>query len=298
MLPVNRLVSPRRIAACSLNAIGTGCATRSEQCVHFEIFGAQRIPFRGRHVPGTRQLAVSAADALVVVVPDRTVGLSLERRRRARGDAGRLEAVEAPLHHERGFDASRLLRVLELVERDQRERLRAERRRILEAQVGFQLGLLAVLLVPLLAGHLARPAADAVGNVDQRCPGRSRVDGFTHVRPLGDSGSSRGRAAGLDDVDEARLRFLRSRSGIRGVDREVVDARAGRQSLEAPVVRHPDDGDFLVADLQRLHARRDERLDLELTARRRDLDPVSRHDVELLGEGDRQSPASARGPAR
>ena len=62
-------------------------------------------------------------------------------------------------------------RVLHLVERDERERLRAERRRVLEAQVGLQLGLLAVLLVPLLAGHLARPAADAVGDVDQRRPG-------------------------------------------------------------------------------------------------------------------------------
>ncbi len=37
----------------------------------------------------------------------------------------------------------------------------------------LQLGLLAVLLVPLLAGHLARPAADAVGDVDQRRPDRA-----------------------------------------------------------------------------------------------------------------------------
>jgi hypothetical protein len=27
--------------ACPLNAIGAGCATRSAQCVHFEIFGAR-----------------------------------------------------------------------------------------------------------------------------------------------------------------------------------------------------------------------------------------------------------------
>jgi hypothetical protein len=32
--------------------------------------------------------------------------------------------------------------------------------------------------------------------------------------------------AGLDDVDEARLGLLGSRSRIRGVDRDVVDARA------------------------------------------------------------------------
>ena len=35
-------------------------------------------------------------------------------------------------------------------------------------------GLLAIALVPLLAGHLARPAADAVGDVDQRRPDRAR----------------------------------------------------------------------------------------------------------------------------
>ncbi len=53
-----------------------------------------RVPFRGRHVPRTRQLAVAAADALVVVVGDRTVVLpvaapSSGRRRRtpARGSA-------------------------------------------------------------------------------------------------------------------------------------------------------------------------------------------------------------------
>ena len=105
----------------------------------------ERVPFRGRHVPGTRQLAVSAADALVVVVRHRTVVLPVERRRRAGGDAGRLQAVEAPLHHEGGFHASRLLRVLKLVERDERVGLRAERRRVLEAQIGLQLGLLAIL---------------------------------------------------------------------------------------------------------------------------------------------------------
>ena len=47
----------------------------------------------------------------------------------------------------------------------------------------------------------------------------------------------------------------------------MVDAWALRQSLEAPVVGHPDDGDFAVADFQRLHARRHERLDLELTVK-------------------------------
>ena len=132
-----------------------------------------RVPFRGRHVPGTRQHAVAAADAVVGVVRHRTVGLPEERRRRARGDAGRLQAVEAPLHDEGRFDASRLLRVRRLVERDEGQRLRAERRRVLEAQLVLELGRLAVALVPLLAGHLAGSAADAVGDVDQRRPDRA-----------------------------------------------------------------------------------------------------------------------------
>src|SRR6185436_12655635 len=64
--------------------------------------------------------------------------------------------------------------------------LGAERRRVLEAQFGLHRGLLAILLVPLLAGHLARSAADAVGDVDQRRPDRARGRGWRHVRPLGD----------------------------------------------------------------------------------------------------------------
>ena len=98
-----------------------------------------RVPVRGRHVPGTRQHAVAAADALVDVIPHRTVGLPLQRRRRAGGNAGRLQAVEAPLHDVGGIQASRLRRVLHLVERDERVRLRAEHGRVLEAQVGLQL---------------------------------------------------------------------------------------------------------------------------------------------------------------
>src|SRR4030095_9395503 len=74
------------------------------------------------------------------------------------------------------------------MERDQRERLRAQGRRVLETELIVQLGLLAVFLVPLLAGHLARPAADAVGDVDQCRPDRTRGcgRGCRHVRPLGD----------------------------------------------------------------------------------------------------------------
>ena len=176
MLPLNRLFSAsvhrlpvERDRHRLRDAVGAVRALRDLR--------RQRVPFRGRHVPRTRQLAVPAADALVFVVHDRTVVLLVERRRRARRHAGRLQAVEAALHHERRFDAARLLGVFKFVERDQRVGLRAERRRILEAQIGLQLGLLAILLVPLLAGDLAGPAADAVGDVDQRRPDRSRVCG-------------------------------------------------------------------------------------------------------------------------
>ncbi len=99
------------------------------------------------------------------------------------------------------------------------------------------------------------------------------------------SGSSRSQAAGPDHVDEARLGLLCSRSRICGIDSDVVNARAGRQPLVSPVVRHPDDGDLAVADFQLLHAGRDEGLDLKLTARRRYPDPVPRFHSELLGEG-------------
>jgi hypothetical protein len=40
MLSENRFCSSPE-AACPLNAIGTGCSTRSAQCVHFEIVGAR-----------------------------------------------------------------------------------------------------------------------------------------------------------------------------------------------------------------------------------------------------------------
>src|SRR5436190_21268234 len=42
MLPAKRLLSASFVA-CPLNEIGSGCATRSEQCVHFEILGASEF---------------------------------------------------------------------------------------------------------------------------------------------------------------------------------------------------------------------------------------------------------------
>ena len=132
------------------------------------------VPLRGRHVPRARQHAVAAADALVDVVGDGTVRLPVQRRRRTGRDAAGLQAVEAAPHHEVGIEPARLLRIHVLVERDQRVRLGGERRRILESELGLQLRLFSLALVPLFAGHLAGAAADAVGDVDQGRPDRNR----------------------------------------------------------------------------------------------------------------------------
>ena len=85
--------------------------------------------------------------------------------------------MEAPLHHESGIQPSRLRRVLHLVERDERKSIRAESSGVLKTQIDPELGLFAILIVPLLAGNLARPTADAVGNVDQRRLDRARGRG-------------------------------------------------------------------------------------------------------------------------
>ena len=128
----------------------------------------ERVPLRGRDVPGAREHAVAAADAFVRVVGDGAVGLAVEGRRRAGRDTGRLQAVEAPPHDEGVVESLGLLLVLRLVEGDQRVGPGAQGRRVLEAELRVQLGLLAVAVVPLLAGDLAGAAADAVGDVDER----------------------------------------------------------------------------------------------------------------------------------
>ena len=170
--------------------------------------------------------------------------------------------MEAPPHHVCGSQPARLLRVLHLVEGDQRVRLRGERRRVLEAELGDELGLLALAIVPLLAGDLAGPAADAVGDVDRASFGSG--PGGEALGAVMSFSRCEADAASLDHVDQTRLGLLRARAGVRSVDRQVVDARAGRKPLGPPVVRHPDDRDLAAVRLERLHPRRDERLDGEL----------------------------------
>ena len=172
-----RIVSRKRLVSACVRAVplretGAGWAVRSAQCVHFSIFGA-RLSHSAVGTPhGQAQHAVPAADALVGVVRRRAVRLPFERRRRAGRLARGLEAVETPPHREDPGEVLGRALELELVGRDERQRLRAQRRRVLEAELALELGLLPVLLVPLLAGHLAGAAADALRDVDQR-----RLDG-------------------------------------------------------------------------------------------------------------------------
>jgi hypothetical protein len=53
------------------------------------------------------------------------------------------------------------------VKSDQRKSFGAKGGRVLKPQVEIQLSLFSLAIVPLLAGDLTCPAADALGNVDQ-----------------------------------------------------------------------------------------------------------------------------------
>src|SRR5262249_23012709 len=123
------------------------------------------------------QHAIAAADALVRVVGDRSVGLPVEGGRRAGRNARGLQAVEAPAHDEGVAHPLRRLLVGSLVEGDECVGPGGERGRVLEAELGFALCALACGFVPLLAGDLAGAAADAVGDVDER-----RLDGDAGFR--------------------------------------------------------------------------------------------------------------------
>ena len=160
-------------------------------------FRRELVPLRGRHVPGAREHAVAAADALVHVVGDGTVGLPVERGRRTGRNAAGLEAVEASPHHEGAVDAAGRLRIFELVEGDERVGLGRQGGRVLEAELGLELGFLSGPVVPLLAGDLAGAAADAVGDVDERRPDRNgrRIRGSVRRRHVRTPFAARGAAA-------------------------------------------------------------------------------------------------------
>src|SRR5262249_26321525 len=121
-----------------------------------------------RHAPRTRPDAVAAADARVRVVGDGPVWPSIESRRRTGRHARGLEAVQAAPHRVRGEQSAGRVRVGELLVGGPRKGLRAEHGRVLEAELGLELGRLAVAVVPLLARDLAGVAPDALRDVDQR----------------------------------------------------------------------------------------------------------------------------------
>src|SRR5436190_1222299 len=70
--------------------------------------------------------------------------------------------------------------------RDQREGLRAKSSGDLKTELILKLSDLPIAIVPLFAGHLAHPAADAFGNVDQCRSGGNRIGNRRHAfLPLG-----------------------------------------------------------------------------------------------------------------
>jgi hypothetical protein len=80
-------------------------------------------------------------------------------------------------HRENVIQTSRRILIDELMERNERVGVRAERSRILKIEpTELQLCLFPLAIVPLLAGNLTRAAADALGGIDQRCldEGRTR----------------------------------------------------------------------------------------------------------------------------
>src|SRR5215470_6156758 len=71
-------------------------------------------------------------------------------------------------HGEQVIQSAWSLLVRQFVIGNQSESFGAESRWVLQAQIPFQFCLLSIAVIPLLAGNLTRPAADALRNVDER----------------------------------------------------------------------------------------------------------------------------------
>src|SRR5437763_1779577 len=107
--------------------------------------------------------------------------------------------METAPHREGIGESARRLLVRNFVERNQRERVGGERRRVLEPELAVQFRLFSLVVVPLLACDLAGAAADAVRDVDEggldRRLRRSRSAGRAHALlpflPVGRGAASR-----------------------------------------------------------------------------------------------------------
>ena len=174
------------------------------------------VPLRGRHVPRTGEHAVPAADALGGVVGHRPVGLPVQRRRRTGRDAAGLQAVEAPPHHVGGVQAARLLR--DSPSRGTRSACTSSA----DSVAGFWNPRWARSSVssPSRSFHCLQATWQArqpmqlvmsisVVRIGTREPRRSA----SSCPPL--FPGARRAARRLDHVDQAGLRLLRSRAGIR-----------------------------------------------------------------------------------
>ena len=170
-----KLLDSAGVSAVPLRETGAGWLVRSAQCVHFSIFGASLshsavgTPHGQARTQYRQPMHLSAS---YVVGPSGCRSSAVVGQADSHAGSRQWKHRRIVKTHARSFGRAAMTLALDLVGRDERQRLRAQRRRVLEAELPLQLGLLPVLLVPLLAGHLAGAAADALRDVDER-----RLDG-------------------------------------------------------------------------------------------------------------------------
>src|SRR6516164_110954 len=125
-------------------------------------FRRERAPIRGDRPKWAGPHAVTAPDADVGVVDDRSLRVLAQRGHRTRGHAGRVVAVHALPLCEDAAEAARRVRVVDLMVSQQHVCVGGKAGRVLHAEEFLrQLRLFAVAIVPLLAAHLAGFAPDA-----------------------------------------------------------------------------------------------------------------------------------------
>src|SRR6516165_2731787 len=129
---------------------------------------SERIPLRSRYAPGAGPNAVSASDTFTRVVYNWAIRLPLQCGGRTCRGARGLQTVETTVHGENVIETPRRLFVWQFMKRDESVGFCAEGRRVLKSQLSqLQLGFFPFAVIPLLTSHLASPAADTLGRVDQ-----------------------------------------------------------------------------------------------------------------------------------